>query len=54
MLIWIYVYCMGSGKEYGVSHLNYYVNNKKRKKRVTHLMVDTNRGYRFTKALPEN
>ena len=24
-----YVYCMGSGKEYGVSHLNSYVNNKK-------------------------
>ena len=24
-----YVYCMGSGKEYGVSNLNYYVNNEK-------------------------
>ena len=29
MLNDIYVYYMGSGKEYGVSHLNSYVNNKK-------------------------
>ena len=40
---------MGSGKEYGVSHLMSYVNNKKRKEKKvkysTHLMVDTNLGH---------
>ena len=47
MLNGIYVYYMGSGKEYGVSHLNSYVNNKERKtkKCSTHLKVNTNRGH---------
>ena len=38
---------MGSGKEYGVSHINGYVNYTKRKKvkYSTHLMVNTNRGH---------
>jgi len=33
MLNGIYVYYMGSGKEYDFSHLNSYVNNKERKKK---------------------
>ena len=40
---------MGSGKEYGVSHLISYVNNKRKEKVKfsTHLMVDTNLGHRM-------
>ena len=40
---------MGSGKEYGVSHLIPYVNNKRKEKVKfsTHLMVDTNLGHRM-------
>ena len=38
---------MTSGKEYGVSHLISYVNNKRKEKvkYSTHLMVDTNVGH---------
>ena len=37
MLNGIYVYYMGSGKEYDFSHLNSYVNNKEiKKKNVAH------------------